>query len=191
MTLRFLRYTYMKHLITLLILTLALPVAAHEPVYIVNGERSTAEAVERIAPRDIESMDTLPADEESVAKYGIEASHGVIIITLRYDSPARFEAAGGMSFGDYISSCVKWDESEAAARVVVRYTIPSSGRAVLDTVLESTDSRLKRRVLKALESAPAWIPAMKNGVAIESEGVLRVQLPKGKPMPRQIELVIR
>ncbi len=168
-----------------------LSVAAQEPRYIVNGTRATAAEAERIAPRDIELMETLPADDEVIAEYGVEASHGVIVITLRYDTPARFEAAGDMSFGDYIASQVKWAEDEPAARVVVRYIVLPDGRAVLDTVLESTDSRLRRRVLKALEEAPKWIPAMKNGTAIESEGVFRVQLPEGKPMPQQFELVIR
>lgn len=32
---------------------------------------------------------------------------------------------------------------------------------------------------------------MKNGQAIESEGVLSIQLPEGKPLPRHMELVIR
>ena len=65
------------------------------------------------------------------------------------------------------------------------------GKAVLAQELESTDNRLKRRVLKALSEAPHWHPAQKNGVAVASEGVLHIQLPKGKRMPRPVELVWR
>ncbi len=54
-----------------------------------------------------------------------------------------------------------------------------------------TDKRLRRRVLKALGEAPLWQPARKNGVPVESEGVLRIQLPEGKRIPRQAELVFR
>ena len=36
-----------------------------------------------------------------------------------------------------------------------------------------------------------WHPAQKNGVAVASEGVLHIQLPKGKRMPRPVELVWR
>ncbi len=170
---------------------LATPAAAQQPVYIVNGERMPAEEAERIAPRDIERMDRLPADDAAVERYGIEASNGVIIITLRYDTPARFTAAGGVPFNEYIASQVSWPEDEVAARVVLRYIVGRDGRATAAKILESTDSRLRRRVLKALEKAPAWQPAMKDDSPIEHEGVLRVQLPEGKPMPRQIELVIR
>jgi len=38
-------------------------------------------------------------------------------------------------------------------------------------------------LLKALAEAPRWKPATKNGRPVESEGVLRIQLPEGKPLP--------
>ena len=86
---------------------------------------------------------------------------------------------------------MRWDESEPTARVVLRYKITPDGETVVQQELESTDSRLKRRVLKALSEAPHWHPAQKNGVAVASEGVLHIQLPKGKRMPRPVELVWR
>lgn len=86
---------------------------------------------------------------------------------------------------------VKWDDDEPAARIILRYTVTPEGKAVLAQELESTDNRLKRRVLKALSEAPHWHPAQKNGVAVASEGVLHIQLPKGKRMPRPVELVWR
>ena len=46
-------------------------------------------------------------------------------------------------------------------------------------------------VLKALEEAPLWEPATKNGTPVASEGVLRIQLPEGKPLPRLPELIWR
>ena len=145
-----------------------LSVAAQQPLYFVNGT---------------------PADEETIARFGPRASNGVILITLRYDEPARFEA-DSLSFGNYIARRVRWEAHEPAARVVLRYRITAEGQTVVEDELESTDNRLKRRVLKAVEEAPRWRPARKNGRAVESEGVLRIQLPEGKRMPRQIELVI-
>ena len=113
----------------------------------------------------------------------------VILISLRYDKPAIFEA--GTTFDEYIAGQVKWDDDEPAARIILRYTVTPEGKAVLAQELESTDNRLKRRVLKALSEAPHWHPAQKNGVAVASEGVLHIQLPKGKRMPRPVELVWR
>ena len=164
-------------------------VRAQHPLYLVNG--TPVEEIASIPPGDIELIETLPADEETIARYGAEASNGVILVTLRYDEPARFEAPGaeGLPFGEYIARRVKWEADEPAARVIVRYTVTPEGRAAVKEILEATDNRLKRRVLKAIEAAPAWRPARKNGAPVASEGVLRIQLPEGKPMPRQPQLV--
>ena len=164
-----------RYLLSLLALHL-LPAAAQElpdrePLYIVNGEERTE--IQSIPPDDIERVEMLPADEETVARYGQRASNGVMLVSLRYDTPARFA------------------ETDPTARVVLRYTITETGRAEVDQELESTDNRLKRRVLKALAEAPAWTPATKNGSPIASQGILRIQLPKGRRMPRQVELIIR
>ena len=187
-----------RYLLSLLALHL-LPAAAQElpdrePLYIVNGEERTE--IQSIPPDDIERVEMLPADEETVARYGQRASNAVflatdrlMLVSLRYDTPARFAEAD--SFSDYIADRVRWDETDPTARVVLRYTITETGRAEVDQELESTDNRLKRRVLKALAEAPAWTPATKNGSPIASQGILRIQLPKGRRMPRQVELIIR
>ena len=132
----------------------------------------------------------LSADEQTIARYGTEASNGVILITLRYDTPARFPEADG-SFNDYISKQTDWDDSLPAARVVLRYKITTDGRTVPTDELEATDRRLRRRVIDAVEKAPRWQPAMRDGKPVESEGVLRVQLPEGKSIPRPLEFIMR
>lgn len=158
-----------------------------EPLYIVNGEQT--DNIRNIPPDDIDHVEMLPADDETIARYGERAAHGVLLVSLRYDTPAVFEASE--SFSDYIARQVRWDETDPVARIILRFTITPEGKAVVEQELESTDSRLKRRVLKALDDAPLWRPAMKNGTAIASKGVLKVQLPLGKEMPRQAELVWR
>ena len=164
----------MKRYILLLsaLFAATLSAVAQRPLYIVNGVET--EEIESIPPDDIENIESLPADEETIA---------------RYDKPAVFEA--GTTFDEYIAGQVKWDDDEPAARIILRYTVTPEGKAVLAQELESTDNRLKRRVLKALSEAPHWHPAQKNGVAVASEGVLHIQLPKGKRMPRPVELVWR
>ena len=158
-----------------------------QPLYIVNGKETTE--IRSIPPEDIENVEMLPADEETIARYGQRAAHGVMLITLRYDRPAAFPADS--TFGSYIARQVRWDESEPTARVVLRYKITPEGEIVVQQELESTDNRLKRRVLKAVAEAPRWRPAQKNGAPVESEGALSIQLPEGRRMPRQAELVIR
>lgn len=157
------------------------------PLYIVNGKERTE--IRSIPPDDIEHVEMLPADEETIARYGPRAAHGVMLITLRYDEPASFPADS--TFGNYIARQVRWDAADPVARVVLRYRITPEGELIVDQELESTDKRLKRRVLKAVAESPRWRPAQKNGAPVESEGVLHIQLPEGKRMPRPIELVIR
>ena len=165
---------------------LSAAVRAQRPLYLVNGVPT--EEISSIPPGNIEQVETLPADEESIARYGQQAAHGVVLVTLRYDEPALF-AAEGMTFSEYVASRVKWGADEPAARVILRYTVTPAGRAEVTDVLESTDNRLRRRVLKAVETAPDWQPARKEGVPVATEGVLRIQLPVGKRMPRLPQLV--
>lgn len=160
---------------------------AQEPLYIVNGERR--EHIRNIPPELIENAERLPADEETIARYGDRAANGVMIVTLRHDRTARF--TGGPSFDTYIAAHVEWSQDEPAARIVLRYTVTTEGRAIVTKELEATDKRLRRRVLKAIEEAPLWEPATKLGQPVESEGVLRIQLPEGKMMPREVEVVLR
>ncbi len=157
------------------------------PLYIVNGERMNEADVKRINPADIATNTLLPADEESIAKYGQEASNGVILITLRYDTPARFEVDGKvMQLADYLAERIKWEHpANPVARVVLRLKIMPDGVAVEDEVLEATDKRLLKRVQKLLSASPRWCPAMKDGEGVESEYTLRLTLPRGMKLQRE------
>lgn len=176
-----------RRFLLLAALLAATPLVAQKPLYIVNGTPCAEMAP--IDPDDIERIEELPADEESIARYGEKASNGVILITLKYDSPAVFE--GGESFAGHIARQVKWTDDEPAARVVLRYKITPEGATRPGEILEATDNRLRRRVLKAVAEAPRWKPATKNGRPVESEGILRIQLPDGKPLPGEPYLRMR
>ena len=157
------------------------------PLYIVNGVEM--ESVKHIPEDNIETIDHLPANEITVAKYGERANNGVIIVTLRYDKEAVF--TGDKPLADYVGERVKWPEEYGVARFVARYTIAADGSFHLGSILESTDHQLRKRVLKVLQSLPKWQPATKQGKAVESEYVLAIQLPKGKEMPKEPYIVIR
>ncbi len=161
---------------------------AQEPLYFVNG-RERAQ-VKDIDESDIEHIETLTADEATVAKYGTRASGGVVLITLKYDTAAAFESPDSTSFSQYVARRIKWDSTDPVARVVLRYSVTESGKAEPVKVLESTDKRLERKVLAAMGEAPHWTPATKNGKNIATEKLLRIQLPEGKAMPRQKYVVL-
>ncbi len=156
------------------------------PLYIVNGEAMSEEQVKAIDPADIEDNHLLPADEQTIEKYGQAAANGVVVITLRYDEAARFEVDGQpTNYSLYIADCVKWDQTDPVARVSISFRVKADGSIGEKIVLEATDKRLLRRVEKAMAEAPRWKPATKQGKGVETKHLLKVTLPKGRTMPRE------
>ena len=162
------------------------------PVYIVNGERMTEEQVRNIEPEDIVDNHLLEVNESVIAKYGNDAANGVIIITLRYDTPARFEIEGKeCNYSAYIAEQVKWEDTDGVARVIIKFMVGEDGSISETDVLEATDKRLLRRVENAMEVAPKWIPAMKDGKGVATDHLLKITLPQGRKMPREQVIRIR
>ena len=156
------------------------------PLYIVNGERMSEEQVKEIDPKDIEDNHLLPADEQTIEKYGHEAANGVVVITLRYDTPARFELEGDEAkYSNYIADRVKWDETDPVARVIISFKVKADGSVGDLDILEATEKRLLRRVEKAMLEAPRWQPALKDGKGVETTHLLKITLPKGRTLPRE------
>ena len=161
------------------------------PLYIVNGKRMSYADAKEISPRNILSEKMLPADEQTIEKYGAEASNGVVLITLRYDKPARFVLDGKeQRYSSYIAQQVKWEDSDPVARVVIAFRVNADGSVSEREVLEASDKRLLRRVQKAMAEAPKWIPAMRDGKGVETDHVLRLTLPLGRKMPAEPVILI-
>lgn len=186
----FLRYAFLLFA-GLLLLSLSTPDAMAQsrkrlPLYIVNGERMSEEQVKGIHPKDIEDNHLLPADEQTIERYGHEAANGVVVITLRYDTPARFEIDGQTTnYSNYIADRVKWDDTDPVARIIISFKVKPDGTISDNDVLEATDKRLLRRIEKAMAEAPRWRPALKDGKGVETTHLLKVTLPKGRTMPRE------
>lgn len=186
-------FRQVKRLLLILILVGLVGVAQAQvfvhrlPLYIVNGERMSEAQVKAIDPDDIVSNVLLPADEATVEKYGQEASNGVVVISLRYDTPARFEYGGEVvRFADYIAGRVKWSyPANPVARVVLRLTISAEGEVSESELIDATDKRLLKRVRSVLAQAPRWVPAMKDGKGIEDDYILRLTLPRGMTVRQQ------
>ena len=116
----------------------------------------------------------------------------MVVITLRYDTPAAFVIDGReQSYSAYIARQVKWENNEPVARVVISFKVLEDGTVLIDRVREATDRRLLRRIQRAMEEGPKWRAAVKDGKGIESEHILRIMLPEGKPMPHERAILIR
>ncbi len=173
----------MRHLLLVitLILGTAFTLSARGPMYVVNG--TIVESIDHIAQEDIERIYHLPADDETIAKWGLEASEGVILVTLRYDTPAEFRSGAIDNFTTYLAKSVRWSDKMDAARVSLRITVDASGRATISKVLQATSRQFLKRVKDAIERAPAWSPAMRDGVAVESTHLINLLLPEGEQLP--------
>lgn len=162
------------------------------PLYIVNGKRVSYAEAKDISPRNILSEKMLPADEQTIEKYGAEASNGVVLITLRYDTPACFEPDGKeQRYSNYISQNVKWGEMDPVARVIIAFRVNADGTVSEREVLEASDKRLLRRVQKAMAEAPKWTPAKRDGKGVVTDHVLRITLPVGRKLPAEPVILIR
>jgi hypothetical protein len=179
----------MRTLLTLLTLLCASTLWAQQPLYVVNGR--VVETLEGIQQSDIESIDVLPADEDTIAEWGLGASEGVIVVRLKFDTPATFSAEGVNNFTAYLAKHIKWNESMPAERVSLRLRITEDGTATIVEVLDSTSRQFLKRVTRTIASAPRWQPAMRDGKAIESLQLVNIQLPIGKELPRDPYIVIR
>ncbi len=173
---------------TLLIVAafMSLQLFAQQPIFIVNGERVAS--IDSIPQSLIERYEELEVTDSLIAEYGTEASNGVVLLTVKYDQNPKFLAES--SFSDYIIDRIKWDKNNPTARIVVKYRILTSGELEIVEVLDSTEWRLKRKVLKVMEESPVWQPALRGDTPVESEGILTIQLPLGRSMPREKYIII-
>lgn len=149
------------------------------------------ESIEGIPQEDIESIDVLPADEDTIAVWGLAASEGVIMVRLKFDTPATFSADGFDNFTLYLANEIKWSESMPAERASLRINVTEEGTVEIVEVLDTTSRQFLKRVTKAIEEAPRWQPAMRDGKAIASLQLVNIQLPLGKELPKDPYVIIR
>lgn len=180
----------MRFLTTLILLLLGTGLlTAREPLYVVNGNIVTT--IDDIPHEDIESIDVLPADEETIAKWGTEASEGVIIVTLRYDTPATFSHEGYTNYTSYLANHTKWSNNNPAERVSLRIAVDAQGVVTIDEVLDSTSRQFLKCVTRAISKAPRWSPAQRNGEPVPSIHLVNLKLPANKELPIEYGVILR
>ena len=176
-------------LLAVLTLVCCTTLNAHEPLYVVNG--TIVESIDAIPQEDIESIDILPANEDTIAMWGEGAAEGVILLRLVYDTPARYDADGYDNYTAYLADNVTWSDKMPAARVSLRLAVDSEGRATIAEVLQSTSRQFLKRVTKAIDSSPRWMPAVRDGSPVESIVLVNLLLPEGKSLPVEHAVILR
>jgi hypothetical protein len=178
--------SHITHIIIALLC--ATPLMAQHPLYVVNGK--VVDGIEHIPQSDIESIEVLPADEGTIAEWGLAASEGVIAVRLIYDTPASFSAEGIDNYTAYLAKSVKWDSNMPAERASLRIAIAEDGTVAIAEVLDYTSRQFLKRLTKAIAISPRWQPAIRDGRAIESLHLVNIQLPVGKELPSEHYVII-
>ena len=177
-----------KTILSLLFVFCVTTLSARGPLYVVNG--TVVDSIEHIEQANIAKIDVLPATEETIAEWGIGASEGVILVTLKYDTPAEFVAGEYNNFTSYLAATVKWHDDMSAERVSLRIIVDSQGRVSINKVLQSTSRQFLKRVERAIQQSPQWHPATKDGKAVESIHLVNLLLPEGKTLPVERSVII-
>jgi hypothetical protein len=157
-------------------------------MYVVGGK--VVDSIDDIPHENIERIDVLPADEQTIAMWGSGASEGVILVTLRFDVPATFSYGEYNNFTDYLAHNVKWSDKNPAERVSLRVVVDAEGRATVSEILEATSRSYLKRVERAIQQSPQWHPATKDGKAVESIHLVNLLLPEGKTLPVERSVII-
>lgn len=163
-------------------------VSARGPLYVVNGV--VVDNIDTIEQANIATIEMLPATDKTIADWGIEASEGVILVTLTYDTPAKFEAEGYTNFTDYLMHTVKWGNDMPAERVSLRIVVDSNGKVTITKILQSTSRQFLKRVERAITSSPQWQPATLNGQGVASTHMVNLLMPEGKTLPVEHGVII-
>lgn len=178
-----------RALLAIIALVCCATLSAREPLYVVNG--IIVQSIDAIPQEDIESIDILPANEETIAEWGEGALEGVILLRLVYDSPARFDVEGYDNYTSYLADSVQWSDKMPAARVSLRLTIDTEGRVTITEVLQSTSRQFLKRVAKAIDVSPRWTPAVREGRPVASIVLVNLLLPEGKNLPVEHAVILR
>ncbi len=159
-----------------------------DPLFIVNGKEVSKSVFENLSPEILDNI-TVLKDVESTKQYGTRGDNGVIVVTLKCDTPPIFST--DKTFKQYLHENIKWSDKEYLAKAYIKFTLKADGSTELIEI-DSDNNRFKRRVLKTFESAPKWLsPAMNMGKGVEVEYMEYINLPKNKISQNKSNIIIR
>ncbi|MFR9603249.1 MAG: hypothetical protein SNG02_05185 [Rikenellaceae bacterium] len=149
---------------------------SQKPLYIVNGK--VVEGEFDTNSTLVERIEYL-SGEEAVEMYGVGASNGVVLVTLKFETPPKFSESE--SLRDHISQRITWIDEENPAQVIFKYRVDPTGRMEVVEILSSDSKKLTKRIYKVVEQMPLWSsPALNSGEAVESFGTERIKVPYKK-----------
>ncbi|MCW0483543.1 TonB family protein [Gaoshiqia sediminis] len=168
--------------------------SSEQPLILIDGEMADREAMAKLDPNGIQSVNVMKESSESlVQKYGELVKNGVIEITLKagatdvaketqallaQDGDVVFNIVeempdfpgGEVAFRQYIANHISYpDEAKMkgiAGKVYVTFVVEKDGSVGRATVVRGVDPLLDAEALKVVKEMPAWTPGKQRGEAV-------------------------
>lgn len=174
-----------RYIIALVALFAATIATAQQPLYVIDGRKATAEEIEKIISTKIESM-TVIHDEEAKAAYSHmgDTTNGVVLVYTHKESATdgvwlaadvmpKFMGGDATSFQRWVMQNIKYPaeaiEKGIQGQVNVRFIVGKDGKVDTNRLmfLDQCDNILRQEVIRVLDMAPAWTPAVQKGKIVE------------------------
>lgn len=174
-----------RYIIALVAVCTAAIATAQQPLYVIDGRAATAEEVEKIISTKIESMTVINNEEaKAIYKHMGNTENGVVLITTRKESATdevwlsadvmpEFMGGDATSFQRWVMQNIEYPaeaiEKGIKGQVNVSFIVGKDGR--IDTkrlmFLDQCDNILHQEVIRVLDKAPTWTPAVQKGKIVE------------------------
>lgn len=181
-----------RYIIALVALFAATIATAQQPLYVIDGRKATAEEIEKIISTNIESM-TVIHDEEAKAAYSHmgDTTNGVVLVYTHKESATdevwlaadvmpKFMGGDAASFQRWVMQNIKYPaeaiEKGIQGQVNVRFIVGKDGKVDTNRLmfLDKCDNILHQEVIRVLDKAPAWTPAVQKGKIVEVQLMIPV-----------------
>lgn len=168
--------------------------SGEQPLILIDGEMADREAMAKLDPNAIQSVNVMRESPESmVQKYGELVKNGVIEITLKTgatavekDTQSLLAQNGDVVFNiveempefsggedalrQYIANHISYpDEAKMkgiAGKVYVTFVVEKDGSVGRAKVVRGVDPLLDAEALKVVKEMPAWTPGKQRGEAV-------------------------
>ena len=167
------------------------PSPKETPLIICDGKEITYEAMQKIAPNDIESINVLKGDA-ALALYAEKGKNGVIVITMKNakaeeaENPTFFIVekmpvfpGGEEALREFIANNLVYPAEAAKqaiqGRVFVTFIVSKTGLVEKIKIAKSVNPLLDEAAMEVVRKMPQWTPGTQKGEAVDVHYTIPIQ----------------
>lgn len=167
------------------------PSPKETPLIICDGKEITNEAMQKIAPSDIESIDVLKG-EAAKALYKEKGKDGVIVITMKQAKAKEAEKTtffiveqmpvfpgGEEALREFIANNLVYPAEAAKqkieGRVFVTFIVSKTGQVKETKIARGVNHLLDEAAMEVVRKMPQWTPGTQKGEAVDVHYTIPIQ----------------